>query len=207
MSCCSFCYEKNHTFSVCEKAKYKGGILHQELVNCIIRKYPYYYMRDFVENYLKRLNILQLDCIVSFHTKEVLQEYASRYQHNLNTRLSVITILYFYYYENIFEIGQFISTEPKRNYYKIKTKILKSKSQDKNFDCPICYRELKDNFRIITNCNHTICNDCFSMLEQHDSRQNPLCFYCRTNLKYVTFCNVEQRDRYISKDRIITDNS
>ena len=207
MSKCTFCHEKDHLFSSCGKAKMEGEKLHQELVNAIIRKAPFKYMGYFIETYLERLNILNLDCIVAFHTKEVLQEYATEMhlrgeitinQCTVETRKTIIYVLRFYYYNSIFDTGIFQSTEPKRNYSKIKTKVKPTKSPEKTFDCPICYLEVEDTCRVTTNCNHTICTDCFTSLEQHDVRRNPLCFYCRTNLKYVTFSDIEKRDQFLS---------
>ena len=212
MSKCLFCHETNHVFVSCEKAKREGEKLHQELVNRIIRKSPYYYMGDFIENYLERVNTLHLDCIVSFHTKEVLQEYATQIhlrgditinQCTLETRKSIIYVLRFYYYDNTFVTRLFQSTDQViKNYSKLKTKVKPTKCPKKTFDCPICYLEVEDTFRVITNCNHTICSDCFTSLEQHDVRKKPVCFYCRTNLKYVTFCDLETREAFLLKDKI-----
>ena len=206
---CAFCQEKDHVFVSCEKAKIEGGKLHQELVNIIVRKNNNYnhYICDFIERSLKQISALHLDCIVAFHTKEVLQEYATEVHllgvltinHcAIETRQSKICVLRFYYYSNIFATGLFQSTEPKRNYSRLKTKLKTTKCPQKTFDCPICYLEVKNTCRVITNCNHTICSDCFKSVEQHDVRRNPLCFYCRTDLKYVTFCDGETREAFLS---------
>jgi hypothetical protein len=159
---------------------------------------------------LERINALQLDCIVAFHTKEVLQEYALQMhlreeitinQCSLETRKTIIYVLRFYYYNNIFDTGIFQSTDPLKNYSKLKTKVkpIPIQSQEKKmFDCPICYLEVEEKCRVITNCNHTICSDCFTSLEQHDVRKKPVCFYCRTDLKYVTFRDAEKREAFLS---------
>ena len=124
MSKCAFCHEKDHVFVSCEKAKEEGRRLHQELVNIILRKNDYY-IGDFITKYLERINALHLDCIVAFHTKEVLQEYALQIhlkgditinQCSLETRHSRIRVLRFYYYDNIFETRLFQSTDPIKNY-------------------------------------------------------------------------------------------
>ena len=207
MSKCAFCNEKDHVFVSCEKAKMEGEKLHQELVNAIIRKSPFKYMGYFITNYLERINALQLDCIIAFHTKEVLQEYATEMhlrgeitinQCTVETRKTIIYVLRFYYYNSIFDTGIFQSTDPVKNYSKLKTKVKPTKCPQKTFDCPICYSEVEDTCRVITNCNHTICSDCFTSLEQHDVRRKPLCFYCRTDLKYVTFCDLEKREAFLS---------
>ena len=209
MSKCTLCHEKDHVFVSCEKVKIEGEKLHQELVNVIVRKSPYYYMGGFIQHYLERINVLHLDCIIAFHTKEVLQEYALQMhlrecftinQCSLETRKTMIHVLKFYYYNSIFETGIFQSNETPKNYYKLKTKVKPTKCPKKTFDCPICYLEVEDTFRVTTNCNHTICTDCFTSLEQHDVRNKPLCFYCRTNLKYVTFCDLEKREQFLLKD-------
>lgn len=209
MSKCTLCHEKDHVFVSCEKVKIEGEKLHQELVNAIIRKSPYQSMGYFIETYLDRINALQLDCIVAFHTKEILQEYAFQMhlkghikinQCALETRQSRIYVLRFYYWDNVFDTGIFQSTDPVKNYSKLKTKVKPTKCPKKTFDCPICYLEVEDTCRVITNCNHTICTDCFTSLEQHDVRKKPVCFYCRTDLKYVTFCDLEKRDQFLSKD-------
>jgi len=207
MSKCTLCHEKDHVFISCEKVKIEGEKLHQELVNVIVRKSPYHSMGYFIETYLERINALNLDCIVAFHTKEVLQEYALQMhlrgdditinECSLETRKSIIYVLRVYYYNSIFESGIFQSTDPVKNYSKLKTKVKQTKCPKKTFDCPICYLEVEDTFRVTTNCNHTICADCFTSLEQHDVRKKPLCFYCRTNLKYVTFCDLEKREQFI----------
>ena len=209
MSKCAFCNEKDHVFVSCEKAKIEGEKLHQEFVNTIIRKNNNYnhYIGDFIERSLKHISELQLDCIVAFHTKEVLQEYATDVHLRgfltinhcaIETRQSKIRVLKCYYYTNIFGTGLFQSTDPVRNYSRLKTKLKTTKCPQKTFDCPICYLEVEDTCRVTTNCNHTICTDCFTSLEQHDVRRNPLCFYCRTNLKYVTFSDIEKREAFLS---------
>jgi len=212
MSKCTLCHEKNHVFVSCEKVKIEGEKLHQELVNVIVRKSPYQSMGYFIETYLERLNVLNMDCIVAFHTKEVLQEYALQMhlreeitinQCSLETRKTIIYVLRFYYYNSIFDTGIFQSTDPVKNYSKLKTKVkpipIPIQSQEKKtFDCPICYLEVEEKYCVITNCNHTICSDCFTSLEQHDVRKKPVCFYCRTHLKYVTFRDAEKREAFLS---------
>jgi hypothetical protein len=208
MSKCAFCNEKDHVFVSCEKAKIEGEKLHQEFVNTIIRKNNNYnhWIGDFIERSLKQISALHLDCIVAFHTKEVLQEYATDVHLRgcltinhcaIETRQSIIRVLRFYYYNNIFGTGIFQSTDPVRNYSRLKTKLKTTKCPKKTFDCPICYLEVEDTCRVTTNCNHTICVDCFRSLEQHDVRRNPLCFYCRTDLKYVTFSDIEKREQFL----------
>ena len=141
MSKCALCHEKDHVFISCEKVKIEGAKLHQELVNIIVRKSPYQSMGYFIETYLERINVLNLDCIVAFHTKEVLQEYAFQMhlrgcftinECSLETRKSMIYLLRFYYYNSIFETGIFQSTDPVKNYSKLKTKVKQTKCPRKH---------------------------------------------------------------------------
>jgi len=49
-------------------------------------------------------------------------------------------------------------------------------------ECPICLDEIAPNNQIITNCNHTFCNDCiqkyFKSLNSNINKP-PICAYCR----------------------------
>jgi hypothetical protein len=53
-------------------------------------------------------------------------------------------------------------------------------------DCPICLDEIPSANQIITNCNHTFCNDCiqkyFKSLNSNINKP-PVCAYCRDPMK------------------------
>lgn len=53
-------------------------------------------------------------------------------------------------------------------------------------DCPICLDEIHPSNQIITNCNHTFCNDCiqkyFKSLNSNINNP-PICAYCRDPMK------------------------
>ena len=85
-------------------------------------------------------------------------------------------------------------------------------------DCPICLDEIQPANQIITNCNHTFCNDCiqsyFKSLNTNIN-QPPVCAYCRDPMKsleipnpvlceqiQIKYCNQED-----VKLQIVVDNS
>jgi len=84
-------------------------------------------------------------------------------------------------------------------------------------DCPICLDEIPQNNQIITNCNHTFCNDCiqkyFKSLNSNINTQ-PICAYCRDPMKSLeipdpTLCKQIQ-NKYCNEElklKIIIDNT
>ena len=87
-------------------------------------------------------------------------------------------------------------------------------------DCPICLDEIPSSNQIITNCNHTFCNDCiqkyFKSLN-NNINQHPVCAYCRDPMKSLEipnpvlckqiqtkYCNQQQEE---VKLQIVIDNS
>ena len=87
-------------------------------------------------------------------------------------------------------------------------------------DCPICLDEITHTNQIITNCNHTFCNDCiqkyFKSLN-HNIHKDPVCAYCRDPMKALEipdptlrkqiqtkYCNQEQEEL---KLQIVIDNN
>jgi hypothetical protein len=84
-------------------------------------------------------------------------------------------------------------------------------------DCPICLDEISSANQIITNCNHTFCNDCiqkyFKSLNSNMNTQ-PICAYCRDPMKSLeipdpTLCKQIQNN-YCNEEvklKIIIDNT
>jgi len=89
-------------------------------------------------------------------------------------------------------------------------------------DCPICLDEIKLADQIITNCNHTFCNDCiqkyFKSLNSN-IHKDPVCAYCRDPIQSLEipdptlckqiqtkYCNQEQQEEQF-KLQIVIDNN
>ena len=92
-------------------------------------------------------------------------------------------------------------------------------TQPSTKDCPICLDEIPSSNQIITNCNHTFCNDCiqkyFKSLNSNINTQ-PICAYCRDPMKSLEipdpklckqiqtkYCNKQEE----LKLQIVVDNS
>ena len=62
-------------------------------------------------------------------------------------------------------------------------------------DCPICVECKPTREKVVTNCNHCICNTCMvNYLEHQTTTLNfpkPLCVLCRTVITSLTFNNIE----------------
>lgn len=95
-------------------------------------------------------------------------------------------------------------------------------TQPSTKDCPICLDEIPSSNQIITNCNHTFCNDCiqkyFKSLN-NNINQHPVCAYCRDPMKSLEipnpvlckqiqtkYCTQEQQQEEV-KLQIVIDNS
>ena len=89
-------------------------------------------------------------------------------------------------------------------------------------ECPICLDEISSANQIITNCNHTFCNDCiqkyFKSLNSNMNTQ-PICAYCRDPMKSLEipdptcckeiqtkYCNLQQEEEEV-KLKIVIDNT
>uniref|UniRef100_A0A6C0H9J6 RING-type domain-containing protein n=1 Tax=viral metagenome TaxID=1070528 RepID=A0A6C0H9J6_9ZZZZ len=96
-----------------------------------------------------------------------------------------------------------------------------NQSQTQTHVCPICLDEITPANQIITNCNHTFCNDCIqSYFKSLNSNNNlPVCAYCRDPMKsleipdptlckqiQIKYCNQEQDQEQV-KLQIVVDNS
>jgi hypothetical protein len=94
-----------------------------------------------------------------------------------------------------------------------------TQTQPPTKDCPICLDEIHSTNQIITNCNHTFCNDCiqkyFKSLNSNINTQ-PICAYCRDPMKSLEipdpklckqiqtkYCNKQEE----LKLQIVVDNS
>jgi len=93
------------------------------------------------------------------------------------------------------------------------------KNQTQTHVCPICLDEIPPTNQIITNCNHTFCNDCIQKyFKSLNSNNNlPVCAYCRDPMKRLEipnpvlckqiqtrYCNQEQEEL---KLQIVIDNN
>ena len=80
---------------------------------------------------------------------------------------------------------------PPQRKFDIKTQPQTS-NQNQRHDCPICLDEITLTNQIITNCNHTFCNDCiqkyFKSLN-HNINIQPVCAYCRDPMKRLEIPN------------------
>lgn len=92
-------------------------------------------------------------------------------------------------------------------------------TQTQTHVCPICLDEIPSSNQIITNCNHTFCNDCIQKyFKSLNSNNNlPVCAYCRDPMKSLEipdptlcnqiqtkYCNQEQEEL---KLQIVIDNN
>jgi hypothetical protein len=60
-----------------------------------------------------------------------------------------------------------------------------------SFQCPICFDEIQEKDKIITNCNHTFCNNCVQryLKSLNNSDKIPVCAYCRDPMKSLKITN------------------
>jgi hypothetical protein len=110
---------------------------------------------------------------------------------------------------------------PPQRKFDIKTSTPTSIAKTQTHVCPICLDEIPPTNQIITNCNHTFCNDCiqkyFKSLN-NNINQHPVCAYCRDPMKSLEipdpilcnqiqtkYCTQEQEEEL--KLQIVIDNS
>lgn len=98
-------------------------------------------------------------------------------------------------------------------------------NQNQTHVCPICLDEIPSANQIITNCNHTFCNDCiqkyFKSLNSN-IHKDPVCAYCRDPIQSLEipdptlckqiqtkYCNQEEQEEQEEqfKLQIVIDNS
>lgn len=94
-----------------------------------------------------------------------------------------------------------------------------TQTQTQKKDCPICLDEITPTNQIITNCNHTFCNDCIQKYFKSLNHNNnpPVCAYCREPMKRLEipdptlrkqiqtkYCNEQEEEL---KLQIVVDNS
>lgn len=97
------------------------------------------------------------------------------------------------------------------------TTAIKTPTQPPKKDCPICLDEIPSTNQIITNCNHTFCNNCietyFKSLNSNINKP-PVCAYCRDPMKSLEIsdpilCKQIQTKYCIDEDvklQIVIDN-
>jgi len=112
---------------------------------------------------------------------------------------------------------------PPQRKFDIKTSTPTSIAKTQTHVCPICLDEINLTDQIITNCNHTFCNDCiqkyFKSLNSNINKP-PVCAYCRDPIQSLEipdptlckqiqtkYCNQEQEQEEQFKLQIVIDNS
>jgi hypothetical protein len=102
---------------------------------------------------------------------------------NINTRNNVISILSSFY---TFNFVNRIHTDIKINMIHIKS-TRENNDEEERILCPICFEDI-DTFKCIkTNCNHHVCNACFSMyMQNYRILSKPSCVYCRTTITDIS---------------------
>jgi hypothetical protein len=112
---------------------------------------------------------------------------------------------------------------PPQRKFDIKTSTPTSIATTQTHVCPICLDEINLTDQIITNCNHTFCNDCiqkyFKSLNSNINKP-PVCAYCRDPIQSLEipdptlckqiqtkYCNQEQEQEEQFKLQIVIDNN
>lgn len=137
---------------------------------------------------LTKISDLEVDFIINyFFIKHHEMKISNIYEiNNLNKLLIGIHIGI----DKLIELGYELENESEyfiKNLIKEETGYLLLNDIDEEYTCPICFEEIDNPKKIITNCNHIFCKSCFEMIKEKRSipYSIPSCPLCRTNLHSI----------------------
>lgn len=182
-------------------------------------------INDDKNTYVHYLRVNYQDKVYSYSNDELKQKFDEISDENYKTYgdeyLKTNVISDSFELEELLLNRMYEFRPPQRKFdITIKPPTTQTQNQTQKKDCPICLDEITATNQIITNCNHTFCNDCiqkyFKSLN-HNINIQPVCAYCRDPMKLLEipdptlckqiqtkYCNQEQEEL---KLQIVVDNS
>lgn len=165
------------------------------IANILMEKY----INNQFENLLKEIKELNNENICKF----LENMYSKVLESRIEVEDTIITPKYFFQKMHFLFLKETIS-----NRYFIETErtsidIIDSKSVFQNnnindvhtIECPVCYSELDNNTKLITQCGHYYCFDCFYnyLNSFKDNKYDlPCCCFCRTTINKIYYCDTNE---------------
>ena len=189
---CAYCKGTGHTKYNCQLARDKIIYIKQQIEVCKSDPTRALSRLNSLFNYipLTEICLLMLNLWAN-RIKPVIQHlvntgYIDQEEAKMRYKKNRIAILIWHYWD---------SEHPKpRKLNNIVAKI-SLKVDLSEVDCPICVECKPTREKVVTNCNHCICNTCMvNYLEHQTTKLNfpkPLCVLCRTVITSLTFNNIE----------------
>jgi len=172
------------------------------------------YINIQFENLLKEIKKLSDENICSF----LENIYSKVLEARIDVEDTIITPKYFFqkmhfiFFKETISNRYFIETERVSNNL-LDTKSTIQNSEDNNnntIECPVCYSELDNNTKLITQCGHYYCFDCFYnyLNSFKDNKYDlPCCCFCRTTIDKIYYCNMNEcnkiKDKFLLPDLFI----
>ena len=184
------------------------------IANTLVEKY----INDHFQNLLTKMNDLNDENICDF--LEIV--YSKILESRIEVEDEIITKKYFFQKINFILLKENISIRYFIKIERVSNNLLDTKSTIQNLDnsnsnnnieCPICYSELNNSTRLITQCGHNYCYTCFyNYLNslKNDKYILPCCCFCRKEIAKFYYCNQIEcnkiQDKFLLPNLFILDN-
>jgi hypothetical protein len=171
------------------------------------------YINIHFENLLKEIKELNNENICQF--LEIM--YSKVLESRIEVEDTIITPKYFFqkmhfiFFKETISNRYFIEIERVfNNLLDAKSTIQNSEDDNNTIECPVCYSELDNNIKLITQCGHYYCFDCFYnyLNSFKDNKYDlPCCCFCRTTINKIYYCNIDEcnkiKDKFLLSDLFI----
>ena len=164
------------------------------IANILMEKY----INIQFENLLKEIKELNNENICPF----LENMYSKVLESRIDVEDTIITPKYFFqkmhfiFFKETISNRYFIEIERvSNNLLDAKSTIYNSEDNNNTIECPVCYSELDNNTKLITQCGHYYCFDCFYnyLNSFKDNKYDlPCCCFCRTIINKIYYCNTNE---------------
>ena len=194
---CGHCGILGHTQTHCRRAQSDGHNLHLRIINGIRN------VQENTEEWTKYLltNMTVRELKLLMRTLSV-EGPGCTFMHSLETyniiplgtsllrfKQDRITVMMWYYFNQARPINL---TNISLRKFCIQTTLT---SNSYPFDCPICLNQKESKEKVISNCNHEVCQTCISNYLDHLRNdvvyKNPSCSLCRSEITNLQFSNLD----------------
>ena len=186
----------------------------QDLSNILMEKY----INEQFQNLLIKMNILNNENICKYLEEMYSKILESRIEveDEIITKKFFFQKMHFIFLKDNISIRYFIEIERVSNNLLDTKSTIRPIDNDNNnntVECPICYSELDNNTKLITQCGHSYCYTCFynylNSLE-NDKYILPCCCFCRKEIDKFYYCNQIEcnkiQDKFLLSNLFILDN-
>jgi hypothetical protein len=171
---------------------YNNSIIN--IANILMEKY----INSQFENLLKEIKELNNENICQF----LENMYSKVLEFRIDVEDTIITPKYFFqkmhfiFFKETISNRYFIKIQRvSNNLLDTKSTIQNSEDNNNTIECPICYSELDNNTKLITQCGHYYCYTCFyNYLDtlKNDKYILPCCCFCRKTIDKIYYCNINE---------------